>query len=375
MAEGGGNWWDSWYNAAKSKSAEVLEFVKRDLDEFSTAVKSEASNVVTSTTSALKDKLKLDEPESTANTVKRSFSSFLGQMSNVLNPSPQDDDEEAIVIFDAEPVPLTKFQAKLHSIILDPNTFLTDPDEKYTQQYEAWLEIIEDQLTTERLSKLMAASPDLHQQYTKLVPEQVSHILFWQRYLFRKALLEDEEARREALERRAERERKAAEQFQWEKEQDFGPNIELSEEEQIRILQEYEKECEEKRLKQDQETLLDSSFKFNHYSDINGSLVLASSSLKGADVDIVETTDDIKRGYCDKDSDDIDSLEKDCIGMLQTREKKDMVVVGYSPSAHTSSCSGDKESNDDDWEREFDIEESDLETTTEQKGVESVSGR
>jgi hypothetical protein len=42
--------------------------------------------------------------------MKRSVSSFLGQVSNVLNPSPEDDDEEAIVIHDSEPVMLTKFQ-------------------------------------------------------------------------------------------------------------------------------------------------------------------------------------------------------------------------------------------------------------------------
>jgi preprotein translocase subunit SecB len=44
---------------------------------------------------------------------------------------------------------------------------------------------------------------------------QVSHLEFWQRYLFRKALLEDEEARRVATERRAQKERQAAENFQW----------------------------------------------------------------------------------------------------------------------------------------------------------------
>jgi hypothetical protein len=52
----------------------------------------------------------LDEPESTASTMKRSVSSFLGQVSSVLNPSPEDDDEEAIVIHDSEPVVLTKYQ-------------------------------------------------------------------------------------------------------------------------------------------------------------------------------------------------------------------------------------------------------------------------
>lgn len=52
----------------------------------------------------------LDEPESTANTMKRSVSSFLGQVSSVLNPSPDDDNEEAIVIRDSQPVVLTKLQ-------------------------------------------------------------------------------------------------------------------------------------------------------------------------------------------------------------------------------------------------------------------------
>jgi hypothetical protein len=60
-----------------------------------------------------------------------------------------------------------------HSLITIPDTFLTDPEKKYEQQYEAWLEIIEDQLTADRLSKMMAANPDLHSQYTTLVPEKV----------------------------------------------------------------------------------------------------------------------------------------------------------------------------------------------------------
>lgn len=52
----------------------------------------------------------LNEPESAANTMRRSVSSFLGQVSSVLNPTPDDEDEEAIVIHDSQPVVLTKFQ-------------------------------------------------------------------------------------------------------------------------------------------------------------------------------------------------------------------------------------------------------------------------
>jgi hypothetical protein len=45
--------------------------------------------------------------------MKRSVSSFFGQVSSVLNPTPDDEDEEAIVIHDSQPVVLTKFQVML----------------------------------------------------------------------------------------------------------------------------------------------------------------------------------------------------------------------------------------------------------------------
>ncbi|XP_063226719.1 BSD domain-containing protein 1-like isoform X2 [Bacillus rossius redtenbacheri] len=300
----GTGWWDSWYKAAKDKSSEVYQFVKRDLDEFSSAVKCEASSVVSTTTTVLKDKLRLDEPTSTANTVKKSVSSFFDTVSNVLNPSPDDDDQEAIVIFDSQPVSLTKLQMKQRELVLNPDTFLADPAETHGKQFEAWLEIVEDQMGAERLSRLLAVSPDLHGQYTRLVPDQLSHSVFWHRYLFRRALLEDEEARREAAERRAEREKQAAENFRWDQEVDWGKEVELSEEEQTRLLAEYEQECTARRL----------------------------------------------RG----DPDDPLAGGQPCDDPLRVRERRDMVIVG---DCHTSSSSGDKESNDDDWEREFDLEE------------------
>lgn len=358
--ERGGGWWDSWYKAAKDKSVEVLQFVKRDLDEFSTAVKSEASSVVTSTTSALKDKLRLDEPESTANTMKRSMSSFFGTVSNVLNPTPEDDDEEAIVIHDSEPVVLTKFQMMQHALITNTDTFLTDPDKKYEKQYEAWLEIIEDQLTADRLSKMMATNPDLHSQYTTLVPDQVSHLEFWQRYLFRKALLEDEEARREAMERRAEKERVAAENFQWDQEEDFAANIELSEEDQTRLLLEYEKECENKKLqrsnseKDSDAMMLAYDVRDNHYS----SSFICESRSEPAIASKVDNSTNKQDGG--------EFIIDEPIG-FKTKEKKDMVIVTDGNSCHTSSCSGDKESNDDDWEREFDLDDTELDSLAEQQ--------
>lgn len=81
------------------------------MGEFGAAVKSEASNVVNTTGNVIGKTLRLDEPESTANTMKRSISSILGQMNQVLNPSPDDSDTEAIMIIeDSETVTLTKLQ-------------------------------------------------------------------------------------------------------------------------------------------------------------------------------------------------------------------------------------------------------------------------
>lgn len=112
-----------------------MEFVKRDLDEFSVAMSAQASNVVSSTATVLKDKLKvghcslppsativtnhgiicmiklqLDDEESAAGSMKKSFSTLLVQVNDVLNPQPEDEDEEAMVIQGSEPVSLSLFQ-------------------------------------------------------------------------------------------------------------------------------------------------------------------------------------------------------------------------------------------------------------------------
>lgn len=67
------------------------------------------------------------------------------------------------------------------------------------------------------------------------------------RYLFKKALLEDELARQEAMERRKQKEKEIDEEsVKWDQE-DFANDIELTEEEQIRLLEQYEKETKQKK--------------------------------------------------------------------------------------------------------------------------------
>lgn len=114
------------------QSVSVFEAVKRDLDEISTAVRTEVSHAGT----VINDTLKLDEPESTANTVKKSLSSFFGQVSEALVPSIEDDESEAIIITSEGAVTLTGFQKHLAELQANDATFLSAPDATLQENYQ-----------------------------------------------------------------------------------------------------------------------------------------------------------------------------------------------------------------------------------------------
>ncbi|KAL1501529.1 hypothetical protein ABEB36_006834 [Hypothenemus hampei] len=247
-----GGWLNSWLSAAKNKSTEVLEFVKKDLEEFGNAVKNEASNVVTSAGSVMEKTLSFEAPDSTVNTVKRSFSTFLGQMNTVLNPSPEDEDTEILIVENSETHELTKLQKALYQLQKNADTFLSDPQPYLQEQYQCWLEILEpNQLSDERIVKYVNSSELLKKQYAQLVPDIVDHQLFWKRYLFKKALLEDELARQEIIEKKESKEKekilKQEVDSQWEP--DLVSHLDLTEEQQIALLEEYEKEQNNKKSK------------------------------------------------------------------------------------------------------------------------------
>jgi len=238
----GGGWWDSLYSAAKSKSAEVLESVKRDLGELTTIVTTETSNIVMNTTNVIKETLQLENPESTANTMKKSVSSFLDQVSSALNPLP-DDEDEALMVVGSDTVTLSRLQAQIYTLANDQNTFLLKVDDQLDKRYQAWLDWVKSGdsslLSNDKLTKIMNECAPLRENYEKLVPDSVSHADFWYRFLFRKALLEDEDAKQQ---RRLEKEKRVAERIDFNKELTPLSDIELSEKEQEEILSSYDQE-------------------------------------------------------------------------------------------------------------------------------------
>jgi hypothetical protein len=135
-------------------------------------------------------------------------------------------------------------------------------------------------------------------------------------------------------------------------ENDFGSNIELTEEEQTRLLLEYEKECENKKLLQsssekdssEDAMMLAYNVRDNHYSS---SFICESRS----DPSIATKVDSHQANLDDNITSKQENLNKfgekgefnidEPVG-FKTKEKKDMVVVTDGNSCHTSSCSGDK---------------------------------
>lgn len=134
-------------------------------------------------------------------------------------------------------------------------------------------------------------------------------------------------------------------------EKDFGASIELTEEEQTRLLLEYEKECENKKLlrssserdNSEDAMMLAYNVRDNHYSPVISESISepyiatkADSHQANSDDNIANKQEKLNK-FAEKGEFNIDEPTG-----FKTKEKKDMVIVTDGNSCHTSSCSGDK---------------------------------
>lgn len=253
MATAASGWLSGWMKTlevAKDKSAEVYDMVKKDLSEFSEAVQTETSTMlsdtttmISSTSQTLKESLKDDS--SAAGQVKNSVSGFLTHVHKAFTPdTAQDDDAEAYVLQDGQPVLLDRLQTELYRLAADPDTYLTEPAEAERVRYEVWSADIDLEARQTELSDLLASHRAVLDQYTSLVPAKVSHVLFWHRYLFRVHLAEEKEKQREQLRKRADQMAspgQAEKQITWE-EEDFSHHVEVTDAQADQLLAEYEAE-------------------------------------------------------------------------------------------------------------------------------------
>ncbi|XP_039993899.1 BSD domain-containing protein 1 [Xiphias gladius] len=210
MAEGEG-WWGGWlqqsFQAVKDKSSEALEFLKRDLTEFSTVVQHDTACSIVATATAVRNKLAVEGSSETTEKVKKSLSSFLGVITDTLAPPPDKTIDCDVITLVATPAGTTEVydssKARLYSLQADPATYCNEPDGPQ-EQIDNWLSSFSMEDKKGEISELLVHSPSIRALYTKMVPAAVAHSEFWQRYFYKVFQLDQEEARRVALKQRAE---------------------------------------------------------------------------------------------------------------------------------------------------------------------------
>nr|XP_044626195.1 BSD domain-containing protein 1 isoform X2 [Equus asinus] len=226
MAEGEDvGWWRSWlqqsYQAVKEKSSEALEFMKRDLTEFTQVVQHDTACTIAATASVVKEKLATEGSSGATEKMKKGLSDFLGVISDAFAPSPDKTiDCDVITLMGtpsgtAEPYDGTK--ARLYSLQSDPATYCNEPDGP-PELFDAWLSQFCLEEKKGEISELLVGSPSIRALYTKMVPAAVSHSEFWHRYFYKVHQLEQEQARRDALKQRAEQ--SISEEPGWEEEEE-----------------------------------------------------------------------------------------------------------------------------------------------------------
>ncbi|CAN8002015.1 unnamed protein product, partial [Ixodes hexagonus] len=177
-------WWNTWIQTAKDKSTTAYEFFKKDLTEFSSTVQQDTAQAVSSTAAFVRDKLKLDGDTSVTSKAKEGFTNLLGTLSEAFSPSWDPADDELSVIHNNEVHPVDRWQACLHAILVDRNTYCHEPDSP-PEVYENWLETFSLNEHRDEIAELLLNHAEVQRLYDDLVPGAVSHEEFWQRYFFR----------------------------------------------------------------------------------------------------------------------------------------------------------------------------------------------
>jgi len=239
-ADGWGSWFTKSFESAKFKSNEMFEYLKQDISEFGESIQEAGRD--------LKDKLKLeDTAKAAAETVGEKVNSLLEQVSSIFGVEPEDDDETSLRVGKDGPVVISRIEARIHTLAMNEDIFLHDPVD--TETYDAWMAKFDLETKNSEMTNWLTDNPHLQLHYSQLVPDKVSHLLFWHRFYFQVYLITLEEeamAVQDALEtrRNLKRDAEAAKRDSESPDSQEGGNdiVHISEEDQKRLLTEYEEE-------------------------------------------------------------------------------------------------------------------------------------
>ena len=90
----------------------------------------------------------------------------------------------------------TRFEAQLHAIHSNPESFLKDPA---SEEYDKWKTNFDVEKKTDSIAKDLEKYEELRRTMEKLVPEKIEYPSFWTRYYFLRMVVETEEERRREI--------------------------------------------------------------------------------------------------------------------------------------------------------------------------------
>jgi len=238
----------------KSKSMDVLKAVSSDLGEVKETVShytDPLKPIVGGATSMVKKGLK-EIDEATDEMADVAISGVAKGATNIWNMASGyasqmfvEEDLEATAMMvggSGEPIILDRLQAQLHALASDPDTFLKDPhpSDQSQEEWTQWLADMDLDRRQGEISELMINNVNIRKHYSKLVPGEVSHRLFWARYFYKVHLIEKQEVKRQVLKKRAEQTKEDSDQeLNWDDDEDM---VEIPEDVQDKLLKDYEKE-------------------------------------------------------------------------------------------------------------------------------------
>ncbi|CAF3076901.1 unnamed protein product [Rotaria socialis] len=177
------SWFTSVIQSVRDKSVDALDFVRRDLAEFTTTVKSGTEIYLNQVANQDMGEL-----------------GFNRLVSKLSGPAKADTDNgkhiHATPSFD-------RIHNELARLQNDESTYLSDPIPD--EAYETWRQTTNFNVEARKgdISRLLIDVPHVRSYYARFVPAQTTHVDFWSRYYYRLHLIEEEETRRTQLLRRA----------------------------------------------------------------------------------------------------------------------------------------------------------------------------
>ncbi|ESP00606.1 hypothetical protein LOTGIDRAFT_157887 [Lottia gigantea] len=203
VEEQGESWWGSWIQAAKETSASAYEMVKRDLGEFTCTVQSDTEHAFNATTTTVKETIKAENASTAKNRMKEGINTLFQGITKALTIPPDDEGEKPMLIVSSESAIYDRSKARLHAIQVDPGTYLNEPNGS-PEHFKEWCRHFDIETKKGDISELLVSKVEVRALYTKLVPAELAHATFWQRYFYKLHQMALDEARKQALIKRAE---------------------------------------------------------------------------------------------------------------------------------------------------------------------------